>query len=399
MEQGDLGSSTDHGGQQGVEIIGLSLFGPPPLGEIHLRWNQALHVAYGINGAGKSVLLSTIAKLLRFEPTGGYAFVHMRLSERFVSSDGWFVDELLHNIDLRGGASLLAPTVPKVDWSEVNATSRDFSDLVHLALRIEMSPIPGTYEIGFDRLSPSQVTQFHDLSATFAEEIGEIGESDLADTIRAAERYTSALESMGVDLRPYQSHSDFEAAQTVWREVSGERTISLSPIGRSVRYFDGQELPVMSVYLSSGLGPEAAYTAGRVEQLSTAGVKLPGESDAPHDQRADAASLIFKDRPTWAPLPICLLGEVAFPPFGVVGARDIGALDEFSSQQVRSFAFDSDVRDSLKVSDDLEFAVLEMNESIDSLYSSLLLRAPRLRVEIEDTERWLDGGLLFMAGI
>lgn len=63
----------------GYEILGFSLIGPPPLGEIHLPWSQGVHVVYGRNGAGKTKLLEAIASLSpRFDSLeGGTAFVHL----------------------------------------------------------------------------------------------------------------------------------------------------------------------------------------------------------------------------------------------------------------------------------------------------------------------------------
>ena len=61
------------------DIVGLSVIGPPPLGEIHLPWQRGLHVVYGRNGAGKTRLLEAISSLSpRVEALeGGTAFVHL----------------------------------------------------------------------------------------------------------------------------------------------------------------------------------------------------------------------------------------------------------------------------------------------------------------------------------
>ena len=42
------------------EILGISLYGPPPVGWFHLQWDQALTVLYGPNGAGKTTIMAGI---------------------------------------------------------------------------------------------------------------------------------------------------------------------------------------------------------------------------------------------------------------------------------------------------------------------------------------------------
>ena len=40
-----------------VEVLGVSVFGGPPLGTFHFKLSPGLHVFYGKNGAGKTRLL------------------------------------------------------------------------------------------------------------------------------------------------------------------------------------------------------------------------------------------------------------------------------------------------------------------------------------------------------
>lgn len=64
------------------EILGVSLIGPPPLGAVHLRWQQTLTVLYGLNGAGKSTILNGIRDALTGSRTSqGYSYLHIRLTE------------------------------------------------------------------------------------------------------------------------------------------------------------------------------------------------------------------------------------------------------------------------------------------------------------------------------
>jgi hypothetical protein len=41
-------------------LVGISVDGPPPLGRIDLKFSPAVHVLYGLNGAGKTALLNAI---------------------------------------------------------------------------------------------------------------------------------------------------------------------------------------------------------------------------------------------------------------------------------------------------------------------------------------------------
>ena len=47
----------------GIEIVGLSVVGPPPVGIAHLPWRSGIQVLYGPNGAGKSRILKGVGAL------------------------------------------------------------------------------------------------------------------------------------------------------------------------------------------------------------------------------------------------------------------------------------------------------------------------------------------------
>ncbi len=135
--------------QQDFEIVGISLFGPSPLGEIHLRWESRFTVLYGLNGAGKTALLTAISDLFAGDGTGGDAFLHLRLpgpmdgrSTRLEADDAIhraLAQELAEDIEQRGlnqsVSVFMAP--PREDWTKLRQVSSNLSELLKLSLRIE----------------------------------------------------------------------------------------------------------------------------------------------------------------------------------------------------------------------------------------------------------------------
>lgn len=68
-------------GSDGYEVIGVSLFGPPPLEQIHLPVEAGLSTFFGPNGAGKSSVLVGVLDAFRGRyRSGSKAYVHVRLT-------------------------------------------------------------------------------------------------------------------------------------------------------------------------------------------------------------------------------------------------------------------------------------------------------------------------------
>jgi hypothetical protein len=71
------------------ELIGVTLVGPRPLGLIHLRLDPGVTVLYGVNGAGKTVTLTSVESAFKgLAPRdGGRAFIHLRISDEPIVID------------------------------------------------------------------------------------------------------------------------------------------------------------------------------------------------------------------------------------------------------------------------------------------------------------------------
>ena len=75
-------------GTDQYEIMGISLFGPPPLKQIHLPFDTGLFTFFGPNGAGKSSILEGILGALQGRKRARVeAYIHVRLTGLTRDSD------------------------------------------------------------------------------------------------------------------------------------------------------------------------------------------------------------------------------------------------------------------------------------------------------------------------
>ncbi|MFJ6378306.1 AAA family ATPase [Pseudarthrobacter oxydans] len=75
-------------GSDGYEIIRVSLFGPPPLEQIHLSIDAGLITLFGPNGAGKSSVLEGVLDALHgWRRAKARAYVHVRLTGLTLNTD------------------------------------------------------------------------------------------------------------------------------------------------------------------------------------------------------------------------------------------------------------------------------------------------------------------------
>jgi energy-coupling factor transporter ATP-binding protein EcfA2 len=64
-----------------LELIGITLQGPPPIGRVHLRFESGLSVLYGLNGAGKSSVLKAMRAALTGIRGESLSALHVRYSD------------------------------------------------------------------------------------------------------------------------------------------------------------------------------------------------------------------------------------------------------------------------------------------------------------------------------
>ena len=92
-------------GSDGYEIIGVSLFGPPPLEQIHLSIDAGLFTLFGPSGAGKSSVLEGVLDALQGRRRAkSHAYVHVRLTGLALNTDPEKVSRFEHS--LREGLSI-----------------------------------------------------------------------------------------------------------------------------------------------------------------------------------------------------------------------------------------------------------------------------------------------------
>jgi predicted ATPase len=65
------------------ELVGVSVYGPLPLGRVHVRLSAGVTALYGVNGAGKSRLLAGVQQALQGFGTKGpvQSVLHLRVSD------------------------------------------------------------------------------------------------------------------------------------------------------------------------------------------------------------------------------------------------------------------------------------------------------------------------------
>lgn len=84
-------------GSDGYEVLGVSLFGPPPLEQIHLPVDGGLFTFFGPNGAGKtSVLEGVMDAFWGRRRANSEAYVHVRLTGLSSDPDAEGVSEFEH---------------------------------------------------------------------------------------------------------------------------------------------------------------------------------------------------------------------------------------------------------------------------------------------------------------
>lgn len=328
---------TESSDRAGYRILGLSLFGPAPLGEVHLQWDGRLTAAYGLNGSGKTVLLNTIGRALSGKPTGGDAFVHVQIEDERLPDQDLYERERGFVSDLFTGLLL---------------------DLERRGLR---PLVRHTY--GFE-------------PHTTADELEDVKYSgDIREMIGFAIR--SELEN------------DEEAGPFV-EEIVPELLLSFSPSD------DG-----MYIYASSFLGDGTPISASRIQKITSGRstrtqrhvLKMNPSFRSPHSE-----SLLFTQRPDWVPVPVCVIGHIPeIACANVVTSELPTEINTLTSEMLLEDAFDvsdESTRVSLSISERFPRRLKDLEEEANRFYASVLLRAPKLRVNIQTPQLWIGGQYL-----
>lgn len=334
------------------DVLGFSLFGPAPIGVVHLKWSPGLTVLYGDNGAGKTTILRAISALLRGERTpGGRAYLHVRISESVEPFD--FEDDSL-TLDLVGGIT---------EWvKDQNFTpdgslffedrSMDFDDFE------ELLSSPG-------------------LESYIRATVGSLWARDangaaVTDAVARHRVFSLCAEGGGrwaiLGAIPYAAEPELIA--TVTEDVSGGSLV-----------FDERDVH----WNRPGDG-------SLIDAMRSATATLQ-----------DAALFMVSSPETWVPIPVGRIGSLdsdlmpdpvessevsvdtitqSFLLSGGAGAVD--DLFSFIPANNGSGAM-------VGVSDDLSILLAQIGEKADSVIGGLLPHFPGLRLELQPPQSWLDG--------
>lgn len=312
------------------EIIGISLFGPPPLGAIHIPWTSGINVLYGRNGVGKTrILEALLAFERRRELPDASAFLHVRYdpSRRPNTDSPQSLQEL---------AALIAG-VAHDDLRQHTYANRQVDNPKAIAL-----------------------------DSFFADEFVESTLGDLVD---------KAIEPLDRVLGDGLNVVDHEIAQS--------RTLSLGPTS--------------GIWASARIGENTP-------QLETALAETPLDPGS-----VNRSSLVFTSRgwggpywlftpdwPSWAPVPLKQLADVAhdLKLVGIMSASGDDP-DQGSNETVRSLvehlgdgAGESDLYDFLD--DFLE----RWSRSASNHMKNLMVDAPDLMIELLPLQERLNGQLV-----
>lgn len=161
------------------EILGVSLVGPPPLGTVHLPWNETLTVLYGPNGAGKSVILNGISRALGGGGRRGWAYLHVRITEDAEPLD-W--DTEYFTLDLVGAVT---------EWIQHDLMSPDGWSYVH--------------DHGHDRTAHEELLASTDPFDAIAAAIrGQRDRLELGEALAGAVRRSRTVTLVATDERSWQ---------------------------------------------------------------------------------------------------------------------------------------------------------------------------------------------------
>ena len=70
-----------------IQVLGVSLVGPPPIGEVHIQLTPGLTALYGLNGAGKTVVLSALERAFHgYAHPDGEAYLHIEIPPVFTEA-------------------------------------------------------------------------------------------------------------------------------------------------------------------------------------------------------------------------------------------------------------------------------------------------------------------------
>ena len=373
-------------------VVGVTLFGPEPIGRAHIPITPGVLAMYGRNGAGKTRLLRASADTLRgVARAGQVGFVHIEAHEGPLGTSMWqgYLDKQAqaHFLDARGAA--MAELIARKDDEFLNGSS----DWVFERFQAF------TNEIVTEEYSPSRLHELVDPhfrlmaicrdiqsgSSTIQDWYSEDGGAEVIDEVAHGGRF--ALQATGTPERPQW---------TVF--ASGLRT------GARFGGFLAAEAPgtreanrLRRAVLDQTMRPEEAFEHGMAFGLNLSG--MPWNEIATFkglfiDAYSELDNPDDASWPGWAGVPVCEIAVVDHLPITVVDDREVN-VDTITRQRLLS-ATDGQVIAAVD-GDEVVFTETFLEEakalpaSVNAVLASVLEDAPNLSFSAGSPNEWFAG--------
>lgn len=369
-------------GAADLELRGVSLFGPPPVGEVHIPLLRGVAALYGRNGAGKTRVIAGIRAAIRgYAQREGVALLHVRLPD------------------------------PEASLATFTPTSPSHRLGLHLVNELQSWRRDALYIDVADAMKYDYQAQFLDDRAEWFLE-----QEDWSLRTLVAE----LLKLAANEADPDWGESDY--ARLV-NEVAPEGTLTLEAIGTAaprwrvwVSATPSEDAPTLSraysqtrAYWESMLAVKEAGTVdedGNVQVTSEAWNELMGRSLPPTPFRPIEAEArhdhLMEPPPPWIPLRLLIAGEIessSWPTPIVVNdvqgrSADVATLEAITDRLGRDGGSRTLIKavddDDAIFAEDIEALLTAASHRASDLASRILLDAPVLRCSLVHPNSWLS---------
>lgn len=374
-----------------AELLGITVEGPPPVGEVHLNLRQGVSALYGLNGAGKSALLKAIKAALsgRVAPGVKRAAMHIRMLDPNAPISLAQSSCSLSSRICGFMASSIKSRFQALQEASVGSYEQFDGSSYPSWMSREPTPVRLVRWLALtDGLSVEDIDE-----AGGVKQLEEFYDVEIDDEIATQGLFT--LEAVGVDEALWKV---FISAQL------GETTPLLS------HWYQKEATQIRWLRDRMGVLEGAEPTKGELEDLleemkSMMPSRTPTWADSINRPFHDA-SVQYQPLPHWVPFSVVEIGELSgkdrgliprivdddFHPDGVLVSSFLGFRNSNKAQALNLFETMGPF--GIKVSSEVEEWLLLHSRSATAIFANLLLDAPALRCTVKDPNLVVTGPLL-----
>ncbi len=380
-----------------LHIVGVSVFGPTPLGWSHVRLEPGVTALYGKNGAGKTRLLAAISAALRgVAAPGAWGLVHVAVPGPGDFWDGtWrrqFDSELSSHLTSTSGAQF--GRLVSFRDARYHDAEADFEEAVAELQAFASSVVEEDFSpSSVSEIVAAQIRQLvsgSDWSPDFSDADATI--TEVAD----GGRFT--LLATGTINEP--RWSIYAAAQPSWPDaaVTIEQYRHFYDLMREAVQAQGDPERMARVVerVSSGQSAPSNYPWEDVAPFGKAIVAGTGiwPAGSTFSEQADHSWQVW---PTWAGIPMAEVGQINQLPVMVIpGTTGKETTDETTSRHLASSCralLELATSDEAVFTEEFTSAVADLNARASRAVSLILHEAVDLRFEGTSPESWFQGEL------